>query len=223
MNFNNKFHIYNENADIQKLVAHNLNNFISHNCKEKQFKSIFEIGCGTGIFTSYITKTYNFDNIILNDYFDTRKYLTNIKYSNFLLGDIETIAIPEVDIVVSSSVLQWIKNFDLLTYKISKSTNLFTFSIFTFGNLKEINNHFKISLDYMKIDDIVTILNKYFKLVKYEQQTLKKEFDTPFDALKHLKNTGVTGFKKASISSIRSFSDTTLTYEVAYFYCSNSN
>lgn len=221
MNFNNKFHIYNANADIQRLVAHKLNNFISYNCKEKQFKSIFEIGCGTGIFTSYITKSYNFDNIILNDYFDTRKYLTNIKYSNFLFGDIETIAIPEVDIVVSSSVLQWIKNFDLLVNKVNKNTNLFAFSIFTLGNLKEINDHFKISLNYMQADTIETTLKKYFKIVNSETQTLKKKFNTPFDALRHLKNTGVTGFKKASISSIRSFSDTTLTYEVAYFYCSN--
>ena len=30
MNFNNKFHIYNANADIQRLVAHKLNNFISY-------------------------------------------------------------------------------------------------------------------------------------------------------------------------------------------------
>ena len=73
----------------------------------------------------------------------------------------------------------------------------------------------------MQADTIETTLKKYFKIVNSETQTLKKKFNTPFDALKHLKNTGVTGFKKASISSIRSFSDTTLTYEVAYFYCSN--
>ena len=56
--------------------------------------------------------------------------------------------------------------------------------------------------------------------------TLNKEyiltFPTPFDSLKHLKNTGVTGFNKTvDIKKIRTFTSTELTYKTACFYAKN--
>lgn len=219
MNFKNKFHIYNKNAVVQKKVAFNLNNFINSNADSK-INSAFEIGCGTGIFTRYFICSHRNTSLILNDFFNTEDYIKDIKYTDFIEGDIEEINIPKSDIIVSSSVLQWIKNFEKLIKKIVNSCKIFSFSIYIKGNLIEINRHFNISLDYMEFDKIYAILKKYFKCVRCKKESIKKSFSSPLEALRSLKNTGVTGFKRTDIKTIRSFKNTSLTYEVGYFYCS---
>lgn len=221
MNFDKNFHTYDECASVQKQVAINLDEFINCNLMDKNFDVAFEIGCGTGIFSSYLVNSLHPKELILNDFYDTKKYLKNIKYNKFLVGNIEEINIPKSNIIVSSSCLQWIKDFEELIKKISNSTKVFSFSIYTKGNLVEINKHFNISLDYLSHDEIISILKKYFKNVKSKKQSIIKNFDSPLKALKDLKNTGVTGFCKTSIHEIRSYKEKKLTYEISYFFCNN--
>lgn len=219
MNFNKKFDSYDENAIVQKKVASHLIKLIKEIKNDKNsFESILEIGCGTGIFTREFLKSYSPNKIILNDFFQVERFLNNIPYNSFLVGDILKIELPTVDTIISSSVFQWISPLEKLIEKLSFCKNLY-FSIYISGNLKEIDEHFNISLDYLKIEEIENILRKYFKKVKYKKESTSLEFYTPLDALKHLKNSGVTGFKKSSISKIKSFSSKTLTYEIGYFLC----
>jgi len=93
------------------------------------------------------------------------------------------------------------------------------FSIYTKGNLKEINDHFNISLNYLENSEINKILKEKFKNINFKKETIVLKFNSPLEALRHLKNTGVTGFQKTSISKIRSFTSCTLTYEISYFIC----
>lgn len=219
MNFNKKFDSYDENAIVQKRVASHLIKLIKEIKNDKNsFESILEIGCGTGIFTREFLKSYSPNKIILNDFFQVERFLNDIPYNSFLVGDILKIELPKVETIVSSSVFQWISPLEDLIEKLSFCKNLY-FSIYISGNLKEINEHFNISLDYLKIEEIENILRKYFKKVKYKKESISLEFYTPLDALRHLKNSGVTGFKKSSISKIKSFSSKTLTYEIGYFLC----
>lgn len=219
MNFNKKFDSYDENAIVQKKVASHLIKLIKEIKNDKNsFESILEIGCGTGIFTREFLKSYSPNKIILNDFFQVERFLNNIPYNSFLVGDILKIELPKVETIVSSSVFQWISPLEKLIEKLYFCKNLY-FSIYISGNLKEINEHFNISLDYLKIEEIENILRKYFKKVKYKKESTSLEFYTPLDALNHLKNSGVTGFKKSSISKIKSFSSKTLTYEIGYFLC----
>lgn len=219
MNFNKKFDSYDENAIVQKRVASHLIKLIKEIKNDKNsFESILEIGCGTGIFTREFLKSYSPNKIILNDFFQVERFLNNIPYNSFLVGDILKIELPKVETIVSSSVFQWISPLEDLIEKLSFCKNLY-FSIYISGNLKEINEHFNISLDYLEVDEIENILKKYFTKVKYKKESISLEFNTPLDALRHLKNSGVTGFKKSSISKIKSFSSKTLTYEIGYFLC----
>ena len=96
---------------------------------------MFEIGCGTGIFTKLFINSYNPSLIILNDIFDTTTYLTDINYEKFIKGNIENLNIPKVDIIVSSSVFQWINDLEKLLYLISKNTNELAFSLYIKDNL----------------------------------------------------------------------------------------
>lgn len=220
MNFNKHYNVYEKYSLAQKQVAKNLLDYMGKsNIFNTQINSIFEIGCGTGIFTREYRKYFLHSDLILNDIFDVREFIKDIDYNIFIQENIEELDIPKSDLVVSSSVFQWIKDKDSLIRNIAENTDNLCFSSYVSGNLIEIKNHFDISLDYLNIEEFKEILKKYFSSVKSYSETIKLDFEDPMSVLKHLKYTGVTGFQKTSISKIKTFKDNILTYEVAYFIC----
>lgn len=220
MNFNKHYNVYEKYSLSQKQVAKNLLDYMGKsNIFDIQINSIFEIGCGTGIFTKEYRKYFLHSDLILNDIFDVREFIKDIDYNIFIQENIEELDIPKSDLVVSSSVFQWIKDKDSLIRNIAENTDNLCFSSYVSGNLIEIKNHFDISLDYLNIEEFKEILKKYFSSVKSYSETIKLDFEDPMSVLKHLKYTGVTGFQKTSISKIKTFKDNILTYEVAYFIC----
>ncbi|WDD87940.1 malonyl-ACP O-methyltransferase BioC [Fusobacterium nucleatum] len=220
MNFNKHYNVYEKYSLAQKQVAKNLLDYMGKsNIFDTKINSIFEIGCGTGIFTKEYRKYFLHSDLILNDIFDVRDFIKDIDYNIFIQENIEELDIPKSDLVVSSSVFQWIKDKDSLIRNIAENTDNLCFSSYVSGNLIEIKNHFNISLDYLNIEEFKEILKKYFSSVKSYSETIKLDFEDPMSVLKHLKYTGVTGFQKTSISKIKTFKDNILTYEVAYFIC----
>ena len=222
MTFYKNFTTYDNNAIVQKKVAANLSEYIKNDISlSGNMNKIIELGCGTGIFTKEFLSNFTPKHLTLNDFFDVREYLKNLNYNEFIQGDIEIITLPKADIIISSSAFQWVSSFEKLINNISASTNNLAFSIYTKGNLKEIYEHFNISLNYLENEEIHQILRKKFKNITSKKETIILEFNTPLEALRHLKNTGVTGFQKTSISKIRSFASCTLTYLISYFICKN--
>ena len=220
MNFNKHYNEYEKYSLAQKQVAKNLLDYMGKsNIFNTQINSIFEIGCGTGIFTKEYRKYFLHSDLILNDIFDVREFIKDIDYNIFIQENIEELDIPKSDLVVSSSVFQWIKDKDSLIRNIAENTDNLCFSSYVSGNLIEIKNHFDISLEYLNIEEFKEILKKYFSSVKSYSETIKLDFEDPMSVLKHLKYTGVTGFQKTSISKIKTFKDNILTYKVAYFIC----
>ena len=220
MNFNKHYNVYEKYSLAQKQVAKNLLDYMGKsNIFDTKINSIFEIGCGTGIFTKEYRKYFLHSDLILNDIFDVREFIKDIDYNIFIQENIEELDIPKSDLVVSSSVFQWIKDKDSLIRNIAENTDNLCFSSYVSGNLIEIKNHFDISLDYLNIEEFKKILKKYFSSVKSYSETIKLDFEAPMSVLKHLKYTGVTGFQRTSISKIKTFKDNILTYEVAYFIC----
>lgn len=220
MNFNKHYNVYEKYSLAQKQVAKNLLDYMGKsNIFDTKINSIFEIGCGTGIFTREYRKYFLHSDLILNDIFDVREFIKDIDYNIFIQENIEELDIPKSDLVVSSSVFQWIKDKDSLIRNIAENTDNLCFSSYVSGNLIEIKNHFDISLDYLNIEEFKEILKKYFSSVKSYSETIKLDFEAPMSVLKHLKYTGVTGFQRTSISKIKTFKENILTYEVAYFIC----
>jgi malonyl-CoA O-methyltransferase len=123
------------------------------------------------------------------------------------------------DLVCSSSSFQWIDDLDGLLKNISQHSEELIFSIYVDGNLKEIKEHFKISLNYMRFAEILKILKKYFIVQEAEEEEITLNFNSPLNVLRHLKYTGVTGIGETTVRDIRSFSEKKLTYRVAYFKC----
>lgn len=214
--FDRQFHTYNNHAVVQKKVAEKLLNFID---KNSVYNSVLELGCGTGIFTNVYYNKLKFNSLDLNDIFDSRDYFSHIEYRDFFIENMENLSLKNYSLILSSSAFQWLDRLDDFLKKLSFSTNNLIFSIYVKGNLIEINNHFKISLDYLSTNEIYIILKKYFSNIQYEEESFKIFFETPLLLLKHLKYTGVTGFSKANYSEIKSFKERELTYRVAYFKC----
>lgn len=223
MNFSRHFGEYDNYSSVQKKVAENLVNYIKKNkISENEIQSIFEIGCGTGIFTrKYIKEFTALKSLTLNDRFDVRTYIDGLAYNKFMEGDILNIDLPQSDLVLSSSVFQWIYDMDKLFENIKNSTKKLCFSTYISGNLIEIKDHFGISLDYKSLEELEEITKKYFKEISFYRETIKLDFESPIDLLRHLKYTGVTGLQKPSVNNVRSFKSKILTYEVAYFICKN--
>ena len=197
MTFDKNFTTYDNNAIVQKKVAANLSEYIKNDISlSGNMNKIIELGCGTGIFTKEFLSNFTPKHLTLNDFFDVREYLKNLNYNEFIQGDIEIITLPKADIIISSSAFQWVSSFEKLINNISASTNNLAFSIYTKGNLKEIYEHFNISLNYLENEEIHQILRKKFKNITSKKETIILEFNTPLEALRHLKNTGVTGFQK---------------------------
>jgi malonyl-CoA O-methyltransferase len=216
MNFDKKFDRYDENAHIQKKVAEKLVELIP----VKKYKTIFEIGAGTGILTRNIIKNIEYKNLVVNDkYIESREYLKDLPSVEFIGGDIEKLEIGKADLIISSSVFQWIEDKDKLFKKISRAADTLIFSIYIRGNLREISGHFGISLEYLDMKELKILLSSYFKKVNGYEEEFKLVFDTPMEGLKHLKNTGVTGIGQTSTQKIRSYSAKELTYRVGYFIC----
>lgn len=218
MKFNEYFKVYDNYSFVQKKVATKLCDFV----EEKKVKSLFEIGCGTGIFTKLYKEKLNIEKLILNDIFDVRGNISDIDYDEILIGDVEIMELPKSDMIVSSSVFQWIKDLDALLKKISEKTEEVIFSIYVYDNLIEIKNHFGVSLDYHTTAEVKELVSKYYKDVEFFEEEIILEFEDARAALKHLKYTGVTGIAaKMPLTKIRTFDSKFLTYKVAYFKCRN--
>ena len=189
---------YNNNAFIQKDITKNLINLLQKNYN-KNFNNIFEIGCGTGFLTNEIYKNIKCKKLFLNDLYDIK-----LKCDKFYLGNIENIDLPDkLDLVLSSSVLQWIKNIDNLLFKINKSlinNGLFVGSMFINKNFYEIKDIFNIGLDYFNNENLKLFFEKYFDIVYYEEVIKEIKFDNFTDILKHIKNTGVNNIQNFTLT-----------------------
>ncbi|WP_027127985.1 methyltransferase domain-containing protein [Fusobacterium perfoetens] len=218
MNFEKNFSTYDSNAIIQKEVAKKLVKIIEENINEKKFNRVFELGCGTGLFTKEVLKKFQIKNLDLNDYYDTKNYFKDINYNNFIVGDMVNSINEDYDIIISSSSFQWIDDLEKLIKNISKKTDKLFFSMYIDGNLEEIQKHFGVGLNYKTLGEITKILKKYFNEIKYFNEKKTLEFFTPLEALKHIKNTGVSlKNTKTSIEKIKSYKTRELTYSIGYF------
>lgn len=215
MNFNKYFSSYNVNGIVQKKAAETLSKMLSEDMEK--YENILEIGCGTGFFTRELIKKVRSSSLTVNDLFDTRNYLNDIQYKEFLHGDMKKFLNKKYDYIVSSSCFQWSDNLDELLKLISLCSKNLVFSIYLKGNMKEIKSHFGVGLKYYNKDEITFMLKRYFKNVSCFEEEMVLSFDNPFEVLRHIKMTGTALGIGVPISKIKSYRGTKLTYKIGYF------
>lgn len=216
MRFNKFLDTYDSFATVQKIASEKLMKQIPMG----SYGKVLELGCGTGLSTRDFLKKFQPDTFYLNDYFDTRDYLKEIPHTEFIQRDMDTLPFERYDLIISSSAFQWSKNLETLLERVANNCDTLAFSIYVEGNLKEIQNHFDLSLNYHSTENIFEMLKRHFEKITFHDEEISIDFNTPLDALKHLKYTGVTGFSKGiSVERVRNFKEKKLTYALAYFIC----
>lgn len=204
-NFKKAHATYDQSALVQHQMCQHLITLIQTRLPDASPKSILEIGCGVGNLTKLYHPLWQIDELYLNDLYDVH---SAIDRAEFIIGDIEHIDLPRVDMVLSSSALQWMKDLPTLCHRIHHAlSDASTFAFATFGqdNLHEMKTLTGIGLDYHSLDDIIQMLSKAgFDVIHTEQTPYTLYFDQPKQILRHIKETGVSvgsvGWTKSSLA-----------------------
>lgn len=204
-NFKKAHATYDQSALVQHQMCQHLITLIQTRLPDASPKSILEIGCGVGNLTKLYHPLWQIDELYLNDLYDVH---SDIDRAKLIIGDIEHIELPRVDMALSSSALQWMKDLPTLCHRIHHAlSDASTFAFATFGqdNLHETKTLTGIGLDYHSLDDIIQMLSKAgFDVIHTEQTPYTLYFDQPKQILRHIKETGVSvgsvGWTKSSLA-----------------------
>lgn len=235
---------YNEQASIQHLAALQVNKLITEHLDYPP-KNILEVGCGTGLLTGELARSFGNCKLYVNDIVDEICCSTADKFgiplSQRVNGDIEQIDLPHVfDLIVSASTFQWFTQLGKTIEKFAKhlkGEGLLIFSTYGKYNLREIRLTTGGGLDYLNQEEIMEMLEPCFKVEKTLEEFHLLEFADPFEILLHLKKTGVNVSGDRTVwtkSRVKDFMDeynarfamdgrVTLTYHPLYFVCRKKN
>lgn len=207
-NFAKAHATYGKSAIIQQQMCQRLLDMMSALPDFFRPKSVLEIGCGVGTLTKIYTERWQFDKIYLNDLYDVKP---NVQ-AELMIGDIERLDLPTVDMVLSSSALQWMKDLPRLFDKVHQALThqgVFAFASFGQSNLKEIKTLTGVGLEYYDLNELIMMLKASgFHIVTTHQSMEVLYFSDAKEVLRHIKETGVSvGGKAWTKSSLRSFYD----------------
>lgn len=218
---------YDEFAHAQNWAAKSLVSLIE--TFRGEFGLVYEIGCGSGLLTKVLLERLEIEHLSLNDLYESQ--IMNGFYSQ--IGDICEIEMPEgLDLVVSSSVFQWIDDLSALCAKIHfclKDGGLCAFSMLCSGSLYELSSFTNQSLNYKSAGQIEQIFGRDFEILATRTSSYVCEFDTLRDLLMSLKETGVNNLEgdfvlnKSTLSAMNEHfgRDFKLTYNYIFIIAKN--
>lgn len=227
---------YNKEAVVQKKIIDKLIEELKKH-ERKNYDSILEIGCGTGLLTKEIIDNFNFKHLNVNDICPNH-LLDGLENSitSYIEGDAENIPLPKnQDLVISCSAIQWFTSIDNFFSKINNTLNkdgIFAFTSFGKTNLKEIKTITSKGLEYKSLEENKELVSKHFEIIYCFEQEIKLYFPSAKEILRHLKLTGVTATsqKPWTKKDLNQFSEEydklfksekgfELTYNPIYFIC----
>lgn len=231
--FEKSFKTYSKNAIVQQIMAEKLIEELAKICKN--FDSILEFGCGTGLLTKEIVKKVSFKKYFANDLVaKSKKYITEIvPEAIFYEGNALKIKpSKKPDLIISNAMFQWFKNLEKISAhckNLLEKDGILAFTTFSKENFNEIKELTGLSLEYKSLNEICEILGKDFEILYKEEFTHKLTFTTPLELLAHMKNTGVNSLtsKHWTFKEVKEFCDSykekfpqiTLTYSPIVVIC----
>ncbi|QZT38672.1 hypothetical protein K5X82_07180 [Halosquirtibacter xylanolyticus] len=228
--FKQGFRTYDQQATIQKRVAEKL-----VDCLAQQplfIPTVFEIGAGSGILTESLLSKHMVGEYRLNDIVThcfpklagiTKSHAVTI--AKDYMGDIEQIDLPQQNnLIISSSVFQWIQRLPTLLNKLSGTQNrgdILAFSIYTKGTYTEFHQTTGAGLNYLHFDEITTMVEQQYDILHASQEQHTLSFNTPKEVLLHMKRTGVNGVgiswnKSQHLHFMRNYPTVNHKYQLTY-------
>lgn len=238
-NFNRFAQSYDDSAIVQKEVAKRL--FLRLDTINPKASKILELGAGTGIFTNFLLKKYQQEQLYVLDFAKNSLILNNA--NNKICANACNIPFKNdsFDIIVSNLMLQWcfdIKQLLTECMRVLKPNGLFLFTTFgplTLNELKQSwsqvdkNIHTNQFEDMHNLGDILQQQN--FEGVVMEAETITLTYEKVMDLLQDLKNIGAqnTSAKPSSKAKLRQMINAyenhrfngklPASYEVIYGHC----
>lgn len=200
---------YNQHASVQKTMSLKLIELIRGSSDSSTFNSVLDIGCGTGLLLTELLKTFSIEKLFINDlvedcFNDIEKIISETSPETsfrFLPGDAENLKFDmSVDLIASNATLQWMADLKKFTDKCYHSLNkngLMAFTTFGPENFREFRLTDNASLAYIPIEQLQEILKDKFDILHASEKIEILNFPEPFEVLRHLRFTGVTGTRKA--------------------------
>ena len=198
--FSKAANTYNNQAKAQKIICQNMLGLLKQHIDD-DVKKILEVGAGTGIMTRLIIENIHPDAMIINDLcHNTTQYFCELKQKcemSFMLGDAETIDFPKgMDMIIGCSCIQWFNDIPAFfdrSHDILTENGLLAITTFSNNNLKEFSEVTGNGIAYASSHQLKEMISSKYEILHFSQQEIEITFDTPYDILRHLKQTGVTG------------------------------
>ena len=193
---------YEEGASVQRDVIQQLLARVDE-VPSLQCNRVLEIGCGTGQLTAEFCAKRYVGEMYLNDLLEdfclktAGRILHLTGKVHLLAGNIEETILPEhLDLVLSSSTFQWLKDLPALLDRCATSlvdSGVLAFSLFGPGTMQEIRELLGVGLRYLPQQQILDHLSQKFTCLEAKQFIYKPYFSTPRQVLRHIQQTGVGG------------------------------
>ena len=168
------------------------------------FQRVLEIGCCTGSLSEMLCAEKPVETLYLNDLVPefeevVLKRLAKFKSPQFIscFGDIESLKLPtDLSLVLSGATFQWLSDLPAFIERLGSelSTGSYlVFSMFGAGTLQEFSKLTSVKLHYHSDKDILSFLEKDFKIESFENYNDSLFFPSVKDILNHIRATGVGG------------------------------
>ena len=207
---------YDNYAKVQFEVAQRLAAKFPPAQAKTGFKTILEIGCGTGNFTSLLADRFPGAKILALDFSPEMLSKARRKMQTAAIelvcaeGERFLAKAPDrsFDLVVSNGSLQWFSDIDKTLADIARILSprgTFHCSIFGPGSLLELAAGLQGVLGpgeglaaeaFPHPDSLRTSLDRYFTKGKIEQELIEKTYRSAYDLLLHIKKTGTAGWQQ---------------------------
>lgn len=171
-----------------------------------QGKKIYELGCGTGMFTKTYVPHLQPKNLLLNDIAEIpSQYFDNLECPYTFTHDDAEYAVrnEKFDYIVSASAVQWFENIPAFLQRTKGNLadkGMLVFSSFGKSNLKELRVLTGSSLHYLSLAEWEEALRENgYEIIELSEEEIVLPFASPLELIKSLKYTGVNGVKTISV------------------------
>jgi malonyl-CoA O-methyltransferase len=186
--FSRSWRSYEKSGYIQNLVAQKL---LEKLPEEREAKRVLDLGCGSGfIYKNLGWKPEKFYGVDFSE--NMLKLHPKSDEVELFLGDFDKIdfsQFDEVDLILSSSSLQWSRDIEKLFHKIEKLSKPTYLAIFGDKTFLQIQDYFQIPSPIYPVEKILNFANGF----KYKREVFQIEFENTKEILQYIKESGVSG------------------------------